>query len=1463
MKKNKKGLTLIELIFSIVLLTVILLFLYALINNVLFKEDNSKFDNSVNAALIIENANEDLLKYGMAYNKGDIDKLLFEKQEVEGVGVVYTLNTLNGYSKLAITELEGSNEVKQYKIKYKDTNQKEYLLELDEDFYVEYSDIKDPTPQYIDESNVIFTLNIPVYSRDGNKNTRKNNDYKDDIIIEYYGKVSEKEEITEEELVQIKTPTLTTNDGIGTGELHSKGNLKITAKNSGKNVTYIWYNSGNNRIDTGINQTCNDSDCESVYTYGSTDTKDPNGVIIKVRACNDEAVCSDYTSYNIKYLSAPPTPEIKADDKKVSGQEHDKNFKLTATSSDVDLFEWYIGDDLVSSELTEGKNDSTISVTKETKETKYEVHACKQNPYSTSDYVCSDKKSYVVVLEKTKAPNNPTITASDGKASGKERDTDVTLTANSSHQTLSKDKIKYYWYDGDNNSISNEQKITLSGKMNETYRVKACVEVDGVNRCSEKVSYKVVIVPPIPKYPPAKPTVKASDGVLSGYNHTSPFSLTAASSDATEYKWRIGTSSSIISTKNTITFDKEMDKTKYYVKACNKVGCSSEVLYEVYYKVPKKPKVPTITADDGIKSGEKHTKSFNLTANSSGANLYKWSGTGCPTDKKQTVKIVDETTGKICNVKACNVVDNLEKCSENASYKIVLELISKPEGTATIMASDGIASGKKHTNNFKLTASHPDASYYKWNKSTSTKSTIDISEDTTQTTYTVQPCNTKGCGDKSSYVVVLDKKSAPINVKITASDGIASGKKHTKDFKLTASSSGADYYKWTGGSTSSNKTITVSSDTTGTTYTVKACNNSIFGDKCTSASYKVILDKKSAPTNVKITASDGIACGKKHTKDFKLTVSSSGADYYKWTSGSTSSDATITVSKETAGTVYKVKACNKSVHGDKCSEASCKVILDKTTAPAVPSITASDGIKTGKWHTANFTLKASSSGANYYQWSGCSSVKGQSITWSSNTTTSGKICNVKACKTSVNGDKCSANASYQVLMDNRTPTTPTIKASDGIASNNWHKANFKLTASSSNAVSYKWSGCSTSSTNSVSISSNTSSSKCTVKACNNAGQSSGKCATASYTVKLDKNAPSCSIAFKLGSASGSNYTSGWTNKKVYIKTTCSDNYTSSSNISVKLSSNTSSINTSEKSINSTGEHKVTANATDAAGNKSAVSSTVKIDKTKPSCTLHLTTGNYKSNGGKKYTSGSNTRDNVYAELQCSDSHSGISSSGIILNNKKTSYVKLKITNKATVSFFAKDKAGNEASGSTQEIKILSCKTVDNGYTKNCNASNTVTKTVTCSGSYTLKTTYTANTTNYKYFWDNATTKSFTSKHDTGVSSCNYSNLGKYNYTWLETTTTSKTCVKCLKGGTRYLPKCNTPSKNRCTEYSYTYSYKYRRVTCKREISSYSNYSSSSSYVSAGSCSASGYAGGYSKYVTCSTGYKKKKTTTCS
>ena len=195
--------------------------------------------------------------------------------------------------------------------------------------------------------------------------------------------------------------------------------------------------------------------------------------------------------------------------------------------------------------------------------------------------------------------------------------------------------------------------------------------------------------------------------------------------------------------------------------------------------------------------------------------------------------------------------------------------------------------------------------------------------------------------EKVIKVSTIDTK--PENPVISASDGIASGNFHSKDYILSWKSTynGTQdlvYYYGTDKTKMINKgtSVGVKKEQYNVIMYVKACTRE--SNLCSGiSSYKINVDTK--PTNPVISASDGIASGKYHSKNYTLTWKSTNKGsqkltyYYGFDSSKlTSTGTSLNVDMSRYGIYVYVKACtvNKT-----CSGISKYLLNVDTEAPNI------------------------------------------------------------------------------------------------------------------------------------------------------------------------------------------------------------------------------------------------------------------------------------------------------------------------------------------------------------------------------------------------------------------------------------------------------------------------------------------------------------------------------------------------
>ena len=247
-----------------------------------------------------------------------------------------------------------------------------------------------------------------------------------------------------------------------------------------------------------------------------------------------------------------------------------------------------------------------------------------------------------------------------------------------------------------------------------------------------------------------------------------------------------------------------------------------------------------------------------------------------------------------------------------------------------IIASDGLGSGVE---GYVIVLENEKCSGYNTNNKITIKSNGN---------YKV--CIRDKAGNETEKVIkvsTIDTK--PENPIISASDGIASGNFHSKDYILSWKSTynGTQdlvYYYGTDKTKMTNKGTSVGAkkDQYNVIMYVKACTRE--SNLCSGiSSYKINVD--TIPTNPVISASDGIASGKYHSKNYTLTWKSTNKGsqkltyYYGFDSSKlTSTGTSLNVDMSRYGIYVYVKACTVN---NTCSGISKYLLNVDTEAPNI------------------------------------------------------------------------------------------------------------------------------------------------------------------------------------------------------------------------------------------------------------------------------------------------------------------------------------------------------------------------------------------------------------------------------------------------------------------------------------------------------------------------------------------------
>ena len=310
---------------------------------------------------------------------------------------------------------------------------------------------------------------------------------------------------------------------------------------------------------------------------------------------------------------------------------------------------------------------------------------------------------------------------------------------------------------------------------------------------------------------------------------------------------------------------------------------------------------------------------------------------------------------------------------------------------------------------------------------------------------------------EASQIVNIDKEAPIINeikyntnwskskeIEIIASDGLGSG---VGGYVIVLENEKCSGYN-------TNNKITIKSN-----GNYKVC----IRDKAGNETEKVIkvstIDTK--PENPIISASDGIASGNFHSKDYILSWKSTyngtqdlvyyyGTDKTKMINKGTS----VGAKKEQYNVIMYVKACTRE--SNLCSGiSSYKINVD--TIPTNPVISASDGQVSGSYHDKDYTLswKSTNKGSQkltYYYGFDSSKLTSTGTSLNVDMSRYGIYVYVKAC--TVN-KTCSGISKYLLNVDTEAPNIRLTIDSDY---RNYFKLSAKLTDSKSGIVAYAVTG---------------------------------------------------------------------------------------------------------------------------------------------------------------------------------------------------------------------------------------------------------------------------------------------------------------------------------------------------------------------------------------------------------------------
>ena len=363
------------------------------------------------------------------------------------------------------------------------------------------------------------------------------------------------------------------------------------------------------------------------------------------------------------------------------------------------------------------------------------------------------------------------------------------------------------------------------------------------------------------------------------------------------------------------------------------------------------------------------------------------------------------------------------------------------------------------------------------------------------------------------------------------------------------------------------------------TYTVNATAYDESG-RNTSLSKSYVIDTKAPTCSLEVDGTKGndgwytsyVTVGFKSTDGTGSKIVS-----YKIKNTSVNKDGKISLNYNTTGEVVTAIVTDEAGNVGTCKTGTIKI---DTVVPNAPTITASDNISSGNWHTNNFDLKLSGanniSGNSYYFNNTNSNINNlyNSKIEAYNETT-GYTYYTKVCS---KAGLCSGVSRYQVKLDKTDPTCSLKVTSGTLGDNNWYTSNVNV---GFNSYGDNISGISSFNIDKTSITSD-GNTKITGTVKDKAGRSN----TCSINVYIDKTKPTCT-------SSGESTT--WTSGDRTITSGCSDTMSNCKTGNIPLTFTTT---TKTATI---GQYDIEDNA----GNKTTCPSrnvNVYVDKNAPICT---------------------------------------------------------------------------------------------------------------------------------------------------------------------------------------------------------------------------------------------------------------------
>ena len=276
----------------------------------------------------------------------------------------------------------------------------------------------------------------------------------------------------------------------------------------------------------------------------------------------------------------------------------------------------------------------------------------------------------------------------------------------------------------------------------------------------------------------------------------------------------------------------------------------------------------------------------------------------------------------------------------------------------------------------------------------------------------------------------------------------------------------------------------ITKDTKGTTYTLTAKDKA--GNE-SSVSYSIKLDK-STPSTGELVINGTKGKNDWWTSDLTFGVKEGVDDI----SGHLSTSASLSsLTTETTGTKITVTTMNGA---GLVSSKDYTVKMDKT-APTTGTLVITGTAGENGWYKSDLMFKVNN---------GSDSISGHASTSASHTELTTETAGTKVTVTTENGAGLTSTRDYNIKIDKTAPTVGELVVNGTLGSNSWYTSN--LTFGVKNGTD-TLSGHASTTSSVASITYNTTGTNVVVTTKDNAGNT----ATKTYTVKVDKNAPTFTV----------------------------------------------------------------------------------------------------------------------------------------------------------------------------------------------------------------------------------------------------------------------------------------------------------------------------------------------------------------